>query len=544
MHKNNQKISSAEPGDRARLKQENDEIWDYIKDFLADYASLCEKRRFVALDDIIDIAATRFPEIFARLEAISASPSSLAGASEETKSFVAAPLSSVEHAPLFQISYNFVRPFIHNDEEELARFALHFRSNAPTRPSSNLVKHICLLLDVSGSMQKPDKYPYLLEAIPRVVDSLADQDWLTVILFSNESELIWSMNIASSRIQASMLRSKVEQSPIKFHGTFLAPGLRIALDQVQHFHRSVPQAIDRFYILTDGQLHDDAACLLLNPELRRMEIEVTSFGFGQDFAEATMRQVMEGCSGGRVKWIPDTDTLLGEFYHIGEMAGNVIATGATLELMFAPGTTPGDAFRYEPGRYHFGSIDDRKKLFSVSPGPLEKDRSYIYAFETRVYPSSRPQEKLARASLKYIVNGTEQTLRQDIVLKRSREPLQLEQIQKEVEIVFLILEELRTTDPERLLASLRARLGLLANDRRNQAQATLLKTIIGKLEKKRAIEAITDDEMRLLRADTQTQATYPREWQQQMQSIYHLEQEIEDNIRRMGLFQHREDAQL
>src|SRR5947209_7460237 len=68
VYKNNQKILVAEPREKSRLRQENDENWDYIKTFLAEYTSLCETRRLTALEDIIDIAATRFPEISVRLE--------------------------------------------------------------------------------------------------------------------------------------------------------------------------------------------------------------------------------------------------------------------------------------------------------------------------------------------------------------------------------------------------------------------------------------------------------------------------------------------
>src|SRR5437868_3835482 len=68
VRENNRKIFLAEPKDKARLRQENEENWNYIKDTLAEYTSLCEVRRLTALEDIIDIAATRFSELAARLE--------------------------------------------------------------------------------------------------------------------------------------------------------------------------------------------------------------------------------------------------------------------------------------------------------------------------------------------------------------------------------------------------------------------------------------------------------------------------------------------
>src|SRR5690242_8247897 len=70
IYKNNQKILVADPREKTRLKQENDENWEYIRTFLSEYTSLCEARRLIALDDIIDIAATRYPDISKRLEAV------------------------------------------------------------------------------------------------------------------------------------------------------------------------------------------------------------------------------------------------------------------------------------------------------------------------------------------------------------------------------------------------------------------------------------------------------------------------------------------
>src|SRR5438552_1037369 len=105
--KNNQKILVAEPREKSRLRQENDENWDYIKTFLTEYASLCETRRLTALDDVIDIAATRFPDIVARLEtALINKPKSSPPTNLRTP---AVPnLSPKEGNSLFRMNYQFV----------------------------------------------------------------------------------------------------------------------------------------------------------------------------------------------------------------------------------------------------------------------------------------------------------------------------------------------------------------------------------------------------------------------------------------------------
>jgi hypothetical protein len=243
----------------------------------------------------------------------------------------------------------------------------------------------------------------------------------------------------------------------------------------------------------------------LNTELRNLEVEVNSFGFGNDFAEAEMRKIMEGCPGGRVKWITDTDTLLGEFYHIGEVARNIVAIDAELELTFSPNVTPGDAFRFEPGKYRFDAIDDRSKRFYTRVGPLEKQRVYTYAFEARVYPSQNQSEQIAIAKLQYIVDGKKEVVTHDIVANRTLEREQLERVDKGVETLFLVLEEFRTTDPETLLSSLQAQLNILQGEGRYPAQIKLLETVIEKLARERTISVISEEEKRQLRSDDPSQ---------------------------------------
>jgi len=100
----------------------------------------------------------------------------------------------------FRINYNLVRPYIPMDSDELIQFAVTFSNRGDADFSHvNVVTHICLVLDISGSMDVPDKYPYLLQAIPYVVGALSDNDWLSIILFSTRSELVWSTSVAHSR---------------------------------------------------------------------------------------------------------------------------------------------------------------------------------------------------------------------------------------------------------------------------------------------------------------------------------------------------------
>lgn len=407
--------------------------------------------------------------------------------------------------PPFRINYAFVHPYISMDNDELVQFAVIFSNLGDADFSQvDVVTHICMVLDISGSMDVPDKYPYLLEAIPYVVNALSDNDWLSIILFSSQSELIWSNNIASSRGREQDVIQRIEHSGVKFGQTYLASGLQIAIDEIKYFYQSQSNAVTRLYILTDGQLHDAAECCSLTPELRRLEVEVNSYGFGEDFALETIQKIMEGCPGGRVKSVDDTSTLRDSFRNIGKAAANLIATDAELEIIFSPNVIAGDAFRCQPGTHWFGTVNDRNGRFHTKIGGLEKQRVYKYAFEARVYPFGNEREHIATATLIYSLLEMPQVVTQDMFVNLTSERLRHKQVNKEMENLFFVLEGLRTNNPESMLASLQARLNILRDEGGDPAQILLLEKAIDKLITEGTLEGFSDIEMRRLQADGRT----------------------------------------
>ncbi len=505
IHENNQKILGVDPSDRKRLRQQNDEKWEYIKSFLMDYTLLCEARRLTPLEEIIDIAA-QFPDMVGRLEAAS-----------KARVIPLDPLSIVSTStqkvdiPLFKIDYKFVYPNMPVDRDQLAQFVVRFGPSDETRiPYDNkVVTHICLVLDVSGSMNEEKKYPFLLKAIPSIIDSLQENDMLTLILFSSDSDLIWSGDIASTRHQQQDIKRRIEQSGVKFEDTFLAPGLRKAIDAVKHFYRVQPEAVTRVYVLTDGQIHDVEQCFPINSELRHLGLEINSYGFGQDFDEDTMRRIMDGCPGGRVKWVSNTEMIWKSFQHIGEVARNIVATNADLELGFFPNVTLGDAFRFEPGTHWFNAMDDRNKRFHVHVGALEKQRSYIYAFEARIYPSQVAQEQIATATLKYSFQGSQRLVTQNVLINRSHQPGLQAQVDPEIEKIFKVLEGLRSTDPQSKKESFEARLEILRRQGGDPAQIKLLERALEELSREGMLESFSDREIIQLNANIGSSQALP-----------------------------------
>ncbi|MEM1170336.1 MAG: VWA domain-containing protein [Cyanobacteria bacterium P01_H01_bin.35] len=150
----------------------------------------------------------------------------------------------------FRINYGFVHSYVPMESVPLVQFAITFSNQDDVDLSEvDVTAHICLVLDISGSMNTTDKYPLLLQAIPSIIDSLSDNDWLSIILFSTRSELIWSNDIGSSRTRKEEIIERIEQSGVKFEQTYLSQGLRLAINEIKYFSQYYPDAVDYTFLL-------------------------------------------------------------------------------------------------------------------------------------------------------------------------------------------------------------------------------------------------------------------------------------------------------
>jgi len=76
--------------------------------------------------------------------------------------------------------------------------------------------HLYMVLDVSGSMNTPEKYPLLRQAIPQLIQSLSDDDFLTIVLFSKGYDLILSEPIRAIRSKIKNILERIDHSGVMF----------------------------------------------------------------------------------------------------------------------------------------------------------------------------------------------------------------------------------------------------------------------------------------------------------------------------------------
>jgi len=106
--------------------------------------------------------------------------------------------------------------------------------------------NLALVLDVSGSMDSPDKLPYLQQSLMVFLASLHPEDRVAVVTYSDQADLLWPSQIVGS---GDWIRSTV-QSLRPGGSTNLHAGLILGLQEVERnfdIRRN-----NRVILLTDG----------------------------------------------------------------------------------------------------------------------------------------------------------------------------------------------------------------------------------------------------------------------------------------------------
>jgi hypothetical protein len=265
---------------------------------------------------------------------------------------------------------------------------------------------VALVLDVSGSMDKPNRYPLLCEAVRRLVVGLGPEDWLSITLFTDRSKMVFPfMPVEEAASDPEQLIRAMNESGLLFGpSTNLAPGLRLALEGFRS-RRSFEGRVRRTYILTDGELHDTADCVAVMNGFRPLSVEVHVYGFGDGFNAAALKQLVSDQIGGTVKPIVDEEDITRTFAHVAEVNRRLIGTHARLEVALSTSVTCGDAWVFQPHGRYLGPIRDHRIEHTI--GGLEAGRWYSLLLEVRL-PPGQATVGVARASW---VAGDERVVR-------------------------------------------------------------------------------------------------------------------------------------
>lgn len=326
---------------------------------------------------------------------------------------------------------------------------------------------VIMLLDVSLSMQSPRKYPLVRQAVDVLIERLAPEDHLALVLFSQGSFLL-SPLVASSSLRkrrAELLR-QMDDSPVTFGGhTRMAPGLLSCLEQIQS--RSRASAIGRVYCLTDGELDDAPECQSLISELNSRKIELQIYGFGNQFNVDQIRELIGQTSRFYIKSIVDTSQVTATFSNLAARAADAVASELTVSFEIIPEAVCGDLFQFRPQERWLGPL--RHSGTEVFVSSIEQERIYSFLLEVRLSPDAAgATTTLGEVELCYRLGGESefQIERSTFQVSRSRQP---GQSVRWVTLARDVLRGLRDKDHDDEVRRIAARWELARAERRDPA---------------------------------------------------------------------------
>jgi serine/threonine protein kinase len=379
-----------------------------------------------------------------------------------------------------------------------AHFALELVPGATPAPA--MQADLALVLDVSGSMNSPDRYPLLRKALGEFLRGMAPRDRVAIFVFSDRSGVIAPLTSGEKAARnAERLVERMDGSPCKFGGaTFLRPGLTLAREEFARSSR--PPTVRRVYVLTDGEIHDSDPCAEELGHHAEAGIEVHVYGFGSHFDGAALKELVKDQRGGSVKPICNEQDVVETFAHIAAVNRRLLGQEACVSFCFSEEIDVGDLWMFRPQERYLGPVRGRRAERVL--GGIEAGRIYEFLAELRLPPAeAQPSTPLGEITLSFQQGAS---LRVELAFPAAalRQPGGHGAEVPAVARVLAILDPLRSTDaPDAALRAARARLDLAVAEQRDPGLIEALRKQIDVLEGRASNASLDDADQQYLASD-------------------------------------------
>ncbi len=194
-----------------------------------------------------------------------------------------------QEAPFTVTTDTMVTPW--NPDTRLLRIGLRgYDLSHAGRPPANLV----FLVDVSGSMNDPDKLPLVKSALAGLAGDLGPQDRVAIVVYAGAAGLVLEPTNDPASIRAALDRLQAGGSTRAGAGRQLA--YQVARDSF------IKGGVNRILLATDGDFNvgvsDTKALIAMVEKQRDSGITLTTLGFGEgNYNEAMMEQIADHANG-------------------------------------------------------------------------------------------------------------------------------------------------------------------------------------------------------------------------------------------------------
>lgn len=221
-----------------------------------------------------------------------------------------------------------------NPAHELVRIGLKGRElSAEKRPASNLV----FLVDVSGSMDAPDKLPLLQKSLLELTSRLAAKDRVAMVVYAGSSGLVLPSTTDKAAIREALERLRAGGS------TNGGAGIKLAYREARE--NFLEDGNNRVILCTDGDFNvgvtNRQALVDLIEKERKSGVFLSVLGFGTgNLKDSQMEQLADKGNGNYayIDSIAEGRKVLGE-----QMGGTLftIAKDVKIQIEFNPATVSG-----------------------------------------------------------------------------------------------------------------------------------------------------------------------------------------------------------
>ena len=271
-----------------------------------------------------------------------------------------------------------------------------------------------LVLDVSGSMGGP-KMRQLKEAVNLVIDSLNDDDFISVVTFSTETKTLFSSRPVGDAEQRQALKEQVQKLKAR-GGTNMASAMTAGLKEVKK--RWAIDRVNRVVLLTDGETTKKKDCRKEAKHAAQLSIPFIGLGIGNDWNEDLLLEIADK-SGGQADYIADANQVTRYFQSTVQAMQATVVKNALLTLRLVTGVQPRKVWRVVPLISDLGYKPLSERHVTVPLGELEKQQGQILLVELMLSPRPAGTYRLAQAEISYDVpqlNLIQEKVRTDIIV--------------------------------------------------------------------------------------------------------------------------------
>lgn len=369
------------------------------------------------------------------------------------------------------------------------------------------VAHVILAIDVSASMNHPDKYPVLTQALSGMIGDLQSSGGrdvlVSIIAFAHGSKTLYRAVPVSTLTARDVLR-ELDSCPLRFgRYTDIVGALSRAGRLAYNSHLDDKALPIRICLLTDGRPQDVEGARDRMRIISKFPVDVDAFAFGADADVEILKSLVGGSRGGTVKHVRP-ETLAEAYGRMADAAQRVVAKRSLLRIEMSRGVVGGAAYRFRPARHAYGPhAFQQGRIFEADLGSLENGRQYSLLFQVRLPQASGDDTEIGHVLLRVPGWGGPREYRCTLAIPRHRDanPVGADPVVAEARQV---LEALDVADPQAQLKALRARRKIYVSERRDPFLLEVVDKAIAELEAKGNLDALSSNERAALTAHTAT----------------------------------------